>query len=54
MTLSRMVSHEPREARSWRVVRSGERSFRVAYGLLSGSVVDVDWAPVAGSDMVGG
>lgn len=48
MTLSRIVSHEPREARSWRVVSSGERSFRVAYGLVSGSGVVV----AAGSDML--
>lgn len=59
MTLSRIVSHEPRQARSWRVVRSGERSLRVAYGLVSGSGVgwggdggvgDGGWG---GSDMVG-
>lgn len=65
MTLSRIVSHDPRVARSWRVVRSGERSLRVAYGLDSGSVVGWvgggddwvgesgwDWA-AGGSDMVG-
>lgn len=54
--MSRIVRQEPRQARSWRVVRSWQRELRELYGLFNGSTIlvvsVVVWTSGAGESVV--